>query len=954
MRLFAIYIFFLFNLSFIYGQNIVRTGTPLVQQFTKNSYNAGNQNWSVTVGEDGIIYVGNTEGLLSYDGQYWKLHPLKNRSTIRSVKASTDGRIYSGGYREFGFWERKKNGRLVYNSISAHLEDKKQLLNDEIWKIILQDDKIYFHAFSKCYVYHGENKPIQVIKANGEPFLFPHQVDDRIYFEQLPSGLHLLQNTALIPVKDKDKLKDKHILCILPFDSTRYLLGTARHGLYLLDKEGNIASWSIEASSKLVNAQINNGIYLYGDQYAFGTIKDGVIILNKKGEIVQHINKNNGLQNNTVLSVTKDKQNNIWVGLDNGIDRIEINSPLYFYSDFSGNIGTVYTSIIYKDKIYLGTNQGLFSSAWKNLETYNSFDFNLVPNSSGQVWSLNIVNDQLICGHNDGTFVVNADGLSKISAVTGGWLLKAVPNTSYLLQGNYTGIAKFDGDPTFRFIKKFSKINEPIRGIIHKSQNEYWVSDGNKVSLIGFDDSFDKLHFITTSTGDSTSRDIQFYGAFHLENNIVFTTDTGLFYYDDIVKKFRTHTELNARLGTFSLSNKIIRKEDAQYWFINRSRIAMVTFHNDGNIDIDSTSMNPLRNKMMNFYENIIPIYPGFYIIGLDNGFSIYNDNKTKHKTTIPPPIISQIWNIHRGSRAIEEENIVIPYDENSIRIAFASPYYTTSPLSYQYQLEGYAENWSLWDNVAYKDFTNLPHGKYTFNIRARSADGQESAVAQFHFTVQTPWYLSWWAIIIYLLVAVGIALWIIKRYISYQQRKQFQLRRRLLEQQQEAIARKNEINEQKLILLKNKQLEKELEIKNRELANAATNIIYKNEMLNNLHAELRELKDAEGNQLSQDELRKINKLIEDAHNDDRDWDIFEKSFNEAHGNFFKKLKAEYPDLVPNDLKLCAYLRLNMSSKEIASLLNISTRGVEIRRYRLRKKLGIPTDKNLTEFLLER
>jgi len=113
-------------------------------------------------------------------------------------------------------------------------------------------------------------------------------------------------------------------------------------------------------------------------------------------------------------------------------------------------------------------------------------------------------------------------------------------------------------------------------------------------------------------------------------------------------------------------------------------------------------------------------------------------------------------------------------------------------------------------------------------------------------------------------------------------------------------------------------------------------------------------LKNAEGNQLGEEELRKISKLIDDAHNDDRDWDVFEKSFNESHGNFFKKLKADYPTLVPNDLKLCAYLRLNMSSKEIASLLNITTRGVEIRRYRLRKKLNLPTDKNLSEFLLER
>ncbi|MGO1817515.1 MAG: helix-turn-helix transcriptional regulator, partial [Sphingobacterium sp.] len=158
---------------------------------------------------------------------------------------------------------------------------------------------------------------------------------------------------------------------------------------------------------------------------------------------------------------------------------------------------------------------------------------------------------------------------------------------------------------------------------------------------------------------------------------------------------------------------------------------------------------------------------------------------------------------------------------------------------------------------------------------------------------------------------------------------------------------------EKKLISLKNLQLQQELANKNRELASAAMNIVYKNEMLNNLHHELTNLHDSSGNPMSSEQLRKIGKLIDEAHSDDRDWDLFEKSFNEAHENFFKKLKADYPALVPNDLKLCAYLRLNMSSKEIASLLNISTRGVEIRRYRLRKKLGLPTEKNLAEFLLE-
>ena len=129
--------------------------------------------------------------------------------------------------------------------------------------------------------------------------------------------------------------------------------------------------------------------------------------------------------------------------------------------------------------------------------------------------------------------------------------------------------------------------------------------------------------------------------------------------------------------------------------------------------------------------------------------------------------------------------------------------------------------------------------------------------------------------------------------------------------------------------------------------------LVYKNELLQKISQEMLKLKDKNGEKLSEDQLRKIQKVIDEGMNDQRDWNLFENSFNEAHESFFKKLKANHPDLVPNDLKLCAYLRMNMSSKEMASLLNISLRGVEIRRYRLRKKLDVPHDKNLVEFLME-
>ena len=954
-----VYIFWFFCAILLFNghpghcQTIIPTGTPFVKQYKKNQYKAGNQNWSLAVDHDGRIYSANTEGLLRFDGQYWRIHPLPNHSTVRSVAIGKDGKVYTGGQGEFGYWTTKAFGDMTYHSLSNLVKDKIYFPNEEIWKIIVEDHRVFFHTFSKSYIW--ENNTIKTLTADGEPFLFPHQFNKQLFFEQLPSGLHEFKQGKLIPVKGKEVLKGKNILAILPFDKNRSLIATSHDGLYHMDVKGDIFPWPVPATSILRQSQINNGIYLFDGQYAFGTIQNGVIIINKKGEVIQHINKNNGLQNNTVLSITKDKQQNIWVGLDNGIDRIEINSPLSFYTDLAGKIGTVYTSTIYQGKIYLGTNKGLFVSDWNGLNNYNSLNFSQIPNSNGQVWTLAIFGGELICGHNEGTFKLVNGNLEKISQITGGWIFKPIFGTRNILQGNYTGLSQFIFDGThLRFIQQFPTIKEPVRFLAQKDSHSFWIGDWGKVQLIDFDPSFQQVRLQSSSLQDSLASKRRFTGIYTLENNLVFATDSGFMQFDNIVKKFSYAHELNTQLGSYKKSNKIIPINTNSYWFIQKTKIAKVDFDSKGNLKIDSNLLSPLQDRMMNNYENILPIENQYYLIGLDDGFAIYRHTDQDLKHVLPPPQIAQLTNLTTGHTIIPNAELRLASSDNNLRISFSSPYYSSSPLQYQYYLEGYSDKWSDWSEIAYQDFTNLPYGDFQIKIRAKTSTGLMSEIQTLSFTIKYPWYLSWFAKVLYALATLLFIYFVYRINLQRERKRQFQVKRKWLEEKKIALERETEQKEKEWIKLKNQQLEDQLQLKNKELANAALNIVYKNEMLNNLHDELKQLKDADGNKLSSDELKKINKLIEDAHNDDRDWHIFERSFNESHENFFKKLKQEFPDLVPNDLKLCAYLRLNMSSKEIASLLNISTRGVEIRRYRLRKKLGIPTDKNLSEFLMER
>lgn len=950
IRIISLLCYILMNCC-VYGQSISAIGSPYVQHYTKSQYKAGNQNWSIDQGPDGIIYTANNDGLIAFDGSYWEIYPLKNKKGARSVRVAEDGKIYAGGKEEFGYFE-KKGGKLQYQSL-AHLVAPNILQDDEIWKILFAGDSVIFQSFSKFYLLHQHK--ITVHYGNGEPFLFAHQTEQHVWLEKIPSGLSIWTPKGFKPLETRLT----NVLTLLPFSEDEVLVGTSKDGLFLLNENGKAAPWHADSplNQLLKEAQINNGIKINDNTFAFGTIKKGIFIVDRSGTIRQHIHTRNGLQNNTVLSMVLDKQGNIWAGLDNGIDRIAINSPFYYYNDVFGELGTVYAMKVFRNKIYLGTNQGLFYSPWTSESYPQPLQFQFVPHSQGQVWSLEIFNNQLICGHNDGTFLVNDNQITRISSWTGGWQnAQLTSDTSFFVQGNYTGIALFeDGDQHgWQLKQKFEKPKQAVLEVYPWEGNTFWAVFNNSIQLMELNPTTPSLKTLHAFSFAKDFPDIQRITPAHIRGHTVFATDQGIFTYDKVLGKFSLYDHLNTSLGSFAQSAKIRERDDATYIFIHEGRFALVEWKDD-TIHIDSTTFNVLENTVMKDYEHI-EFAADRFLFALDNGFVAYNPNFS-NDVSVESPIIKGLQDISRmRSNTVSYLDIEksISYNHHNIRILFSAPWYSGMPLKYQYQLEGYTDKWSTPSEIPYIDFTNLSWGTYTFKVRAIAANGQASDSSQITFTIKAPFYLQWPALILYVIVLALTIIFIRQRIIARIKQDKLQLRQKLRRRQEELLRREAEQNEKKLMQLKNEQLEQDLEQKSRELANVAGNIVYKNELLNNLQRELARLKDKNGNELSADQLQKVNKLMNKARTDDRDWDVFEKSFNESHENFFKKLKADYPSLSPNDLKLCAYLRLNMTSKDMASLLNITTRGVEVRRYRLRKKFGLPTAKNLSEFLLER
>ncbi len=950
-------IILLLNIQAI-AQDIQNIGVPYIENYKKSTYLAGNQNWSITKDEKGILYFGNSDGLLSFDGRSWQTHILPNHQIIRSVAADGKGRIYTGGYGEFGYWSYNDKAILKYHSLSSLVKDPAKL-NNEIWKIYIDHDRVLFQSFGNILIYK-DNK-VEVVEAR-ESLLFLLKAGKQFFIESIGKGLNQLNGNKLTLLEQGEGNDISGVLSVLPFRNNNFIIGTAKNGLFFFDGK-SFKPWKTEGSDFLKKYQLNNGILIFGKYLAYGTILNGIIILDEKGNILQHINKSSGLQNNTVLSLFTDNYQNLWAGLDNGIDKIELNSALHFYFDKTGQLGTVYASIIFKDKIYLGTNQGLFYSTWNaNQSKRQFFNFKFIPNSQGQVWDLTVYNNQLLCGHNNGTYIIDDIKINKISSVSGGWALKQMKLfPQYLIQGTYTGLVLYKQQKNgYSFSHKIDGFYEPSRYVEQDDKGNIWVSHPYK-GIFKLVLSKDLKKVIALKKYDTKNGLPSLYNAnvLNFDERIVFGTNKGFYIYDNLSDGFTPYHTLNNKLSTFSTSNKLIKADDHKYWIVNQGKVALANFFEPGNAKIDSGKFSILSGRMVKNYENISKINDHLFLISVDDGFVIFNKNTSNTlKNSIPKVIISRIENITSNTQLITEsgslnKDININYSQNSIRINYSLPYYKQEKIKFQYLLEGYSAKWSAWSEMSQKDFTNLPYGNYTFKVRAMVGDGAISPISQFVFTIKPPVYATPLAFLFYVFLACIIIYFIRLWYFRKLKKQAKNIKLKLQIERDEHLKQEAFINEQKLIKLKNEKLQAEVESKGREITNSAMSVVYKNELLQKINNEISNLKDQNGKKLAEDQLKRLQKIIEEGMNDKRDWNLFETSFNETHENFFKKLKSGHPTLVPNDLKLCAYLRMNMNSKEIASLLNITVRGVEIRRYRLRKKLDLAHDKNLNEFLIE-
>lgn len=923
--------------------------------FTKDQYRAGSQNWGIEQDGEGNLFFANNEGLMVFNGAKWEVFPLPNNTIVRSVAFGADKRLYVGGQDEMGYFEPDGAGKLVFFSLLELIDSADREFAD-IWDIVPFGEDIFFRSSPRLFRYH---KGKMIVYETSSKWAFLGKQGNKLIAHEKSRGLMLFKNGHWeILVPSNSLPPEPGFTSMVPFQKES-LLTTLNNGIFKLS--GNrLMPFRLKGVKGVDELKFTAALALDDGELLLGTYDDGILHVDSAGNLLEIITKRNGLGHNNIKCIfSKDKQK-IWVGLEDGISFFDLNRPVKWLNPpiFNGAPGYAVTAL--GNKLYFALANGIYEMPVEKNGDYRRTVDNIKKIAGGLSWNVENIHGTLFAGRDDGFFQISGSSLLPVDKSLGYWIFKALApenGNGLLAAGNYLGVSFFrKQNGVFTKQDDLRDLNTSARFLAYDSALQaIWISHPYRGIYKILLNSSDEVKLYTEKNGLPSALNNHVYT---IRNRIVITTEKGLYEYHPASDAFR-QASFNDPLFA-GLSLRYLKDDDrGNLWFVAGKKIGVA------NPSTQSVIFFPeLQGKINSGFEHVFPLDSNNIFIGGDHGFYHINPGKYFKSRSRPSVIIRNVTarfetdSILYGGFGGYKDNqstkpVQLTSQWNALHFEFCSPFNSQSEnLEYSYRLIGFDEEWSRWTNKTEKDYTNIPSGNYAFEVKVRNNLLEESVAAAFEVEIRYPWYKTIWAILLYIMLIIFLLYYVFKqqeKIIKTRQEKRFEEERRKFDEQQRLQSMQYQLqlerSEKVLIQLKNEKLES-------ELASSAMNLVQKTEFLHRIKDEMNKLKKADTQNIDTGEIKKILRGIADEDRLDEEWEQFSIHFNKVHNNFLLNLKNRFPDLKAHELKLCAYLRMNLSSKEIARLLSISVRGVEINRYRLRKKLQLKPREDLFEFLM--
>ena len=926
---------------------------PVVTNFivTKQVKEAGIQNWSCTQGKNGEMYFANNKGMLIFDGYNWDMAAMPGNIVIRSVFADGDS-VFAGSYEEFGYFKKDDFGNFKYHSFADKLKGV-DIQHEEVWNILKIDGKIFFQTFVSAFVWDG--KQLSRIYDTDHRPLYYHNINGQIYAQIINDGNYKLEKNRggwkFQKAFDKKAFGNDEIVEALPLKNGKTILCSESNGLFLMSGS-TIKPWHTEIDSDIKAGQINRAIMAGDSTIVIGTILDGIYAIGKNGESKWHYNIETGLQNNSVLRLFCDCDGNIWAALDNGISLIHTGSPYSIMIPERGELtlGMIYDLEIAGNDMFIASNQGVYK--------YNMLTgkIGFIDGSDGQNWHISRFGKQLFAGNN--RYTLSSSDLDNFNAITN------VPSSSstcmiqcrineqdILLESSYSTLRIYrHKNGEWQFSNNVKGFIAPIRQIEVDHSGTIWATNMTRgIYRIELSNDLTKIassqYFKSISDSVPTNNYLM-----KIRGRIVISDNRRLYTYDDMHQKIIPYKELNDALTSTADIHFATPVNDRNYWLSGKYGYSLIRFENNkfNTIYYIPTEFFGLENNensnSVYIHDNVAYFNLNNAIASLDYGTSRLRDNSKQTKA---------LTLTHASYTSSDGETIQMPITNKnrqkangSITLQYSYPNYDSQPVSFRFILSG-QKNMTVEKQTPDIAFHDLRQGNYTVTAQTVSSEGEIIASTDYEFKIPTPFLLSVPAIIIYVIILIAGIYFFSKEQTSRALNKK---RKEYEEMKKEQDIKM--LEQEKLIARQQQQLlESELSAKSKELATLTLNVLAKEKTIENLKDSIYSKKRQGG--ITPKDMDLLLKQLESTKGDTEFWEMYQKNFDLIHEHFFRNLRERYPQLTPSDLKFCGLLRLNLSTKDIAKFTNLTVRGVETARYRLRKKLALPEKVSLIEFLID-
>lgn len=732
----------------------LEAGSFLFQHYPASAYGASPQNWAIAQDQRGLMYFGNTDGLLEYDGAAWRKILIANKSTVWSISVDSQNTVFVGGQGEIGYLRPDATRTLQYVSLLSRLPEADRQVGD-VRGVFATPAGIFFCSSQRLIRFRGEE--VKVWRPVSK-FGYAFYIHGQLLVSEKGKGLQILRTDKLSVVAGGDAFAEQDIRTAL--ETPDGILLDAGPGLFRLSG-GHAEPVVTDAQSYLKENIVYNAMHsMPGGDIAIATRRGGLVLLNSAGGLERVIARSNGLPSDSVTAIYTDRQGNTWLALADGI--VRFHSNLTTFGQANGLRGNVVAIARQADALYAGTTVGLYRM---NVASTKERVFEPVDTIKEAVIALLPLEDYLLAGGVHGLYRVTG---ARASLIVPTDLIFDISHSVRDRDVLYTAGSELlllrrdaDGWKKSGMVKR---AGQEFRSVAEDNGGWVWATTRVDISRIDFRVDPPKTERFDLSHGVPAG----WKNVYRLGNSVVFATEKGLLRFSEQNRKFEPDLTLGKQFADGSRALSIVRGGPGEsVWITGQG------YHGTMHWTSGVLGWFPMPLLQSGIEE--------LYALWLDGDGVAWASGANGALFRFQP---AEWWKPQAGFQVLlrrvevpgdkfaifggasgDSGLIRLPHREKALRFDFSATSFEDEPrLEYQVRLDGLDRDWSPWTGETRKDYTNLFERRYRFRVRARDGHGKVTPEQLFDFQVLPPWYRSWWAYAIYG-TALALLGWLLLRW---------------------------------------------------------------------------------------------------------------------------------------------------------------------------------------------